>query len=147
MKRIFTAIPAAALLLCLAGCTSKEPPGPATYDGPLPAEELLGTYDISYQSETESGSRAADLRLVNERLTFALYPDMELSSEHSFNSYDPETGRATWEQSRQTGRTVSCELIFTETDGRITVSGSCTVTREDEAKESYTLSGEMIEKL
>ncbi len=150
MKRSLAMLLALMLLPCLAGCAKKEPPIPIVDDGLLNMEELTGSYDVAVQGEKGNESRTVDLRILNDRLTFALYPNMSLDSENSFDSYDPKTGEAVLQREMQDENgafTVSCALHFSETDGKITASGHYTITRENAAEESYTLFCTMIDKL
>lgn len=149
MKCGFTMVIAAVLLLCFTECACDKPPE-SLNNGLLSAEELLGTYDISYQSDTESGSRTVELRILNDRLTFAVYPDMELDSDCSFDSYDPETGEAQLQsvQQDESGEFIlSCKVTFTKVDDTISVSGNYTLVRGDVVEENAAFSGEMTEKL
>lgn len=145
MKKAFI-LALAALLLCIVGCVGKEPPAPAENDGLLTMEELIGKYDISYQSEAESGIRTVDIVILNDRLTYVLDPKNGMDSENSFDSYDPQTGSAKLQRSYEEENgtlSIACELVFEEKDRAITVSGAYVITREDTAEETYTLSGSM----
>lgn len=149
MKRVFAAL-LAMLLLCLAGCGGKQPPVQAAEDGLLAMEQLLGSYDITLAGGSESITRTADLRLLDGRLTYVLFPENELLSENSFDSYDPRTGEAMLQKVKQDERgeyILSCNIVFAEADGIITVSGSYTIVRGDAAEETGTITGEMTEGL
>lgn len=139
------------LLLCLVACSKTKTPV-------LPEEEnsllrcILGTYDISYEGEHESGSIMVDfVEGDGSGLSYSLYTGSRSGSLNSVDSFHLTSGTAKTDFSYLIkDETLSCsvELSFIPTsEDEVSCKGVCTVSHEDGSLETLQLSGNRIWKI